>query len=439
MTEPNDDITEAEDAAAEDDADTDEAAFGDIPDEDSGEDSDEASEEEEAAEGKPSGRFRVSLLHVASLSMLLFFGGIVGWLLMAEEKEAARMESDIVAFETALPPEIEEPASVFVNAGPGDRMADGSGTGSTPGQMSESAMVNGDGMRADIEDAILPPARFLPRAFLEKEMAVLTPSPDPELVEVVEDGLLPIVSKDGRMSLRVYARPFDQNDERPRIAIVVQNMGLSHSATETAIQQLPGSITLAFSPYADNLDHWIAAARKAGHEVLLALPMEPVNYPLNDPGPYALITGLDPAQNTQRLQWLLSRFTGYVGVTNEMGSRFTTSNQDIRPILEIFHKRGLMFVDSRVTSRSVAIRVAEEVGLPWAVSDRSIDRIPSRRSIDRKLAEIERIALDKGTAVAMAFPYPVTFERLALWLPKLEKEGFAVAPISAVVNRQEPQ
>jgi polysaccharide deacetylase 2 family uncharacterized protein YibQ len=127
-----------------------------------------------------------------------------------------------------------------------------------------------------------------------------------------------------------------------------------------------------------------------------------------------LITGLSSEQNIQRLQWLLSRFTGYVGVINEIGLHFITSSQDIKPMLEIFHTRGIMFVDNRVTDRSVATRLAEELDLPWATSDTSIDRNPSRQYIDSKLAGIERIVLDKGRAVAVALPYPVTFARLAL-------------------------
>ena len=388
-------------------------------------------DEDEEAEDTSGGGFRVSFLLVAYLVVLLFFGGVIGWLLMAGEEEVADTETTST-FTSLLPPETEEPDRAPI-------WGDGPAGMTGPGEASETAMVNGDGMTDGEEGGIQSPARLLPRAFLEKEMAQLTPSPDPELVEEMADGPLPKIAEDGRMSFRVYARPFDHNDQRPRIAIIIQNMGLSHNATETAIQQLPGSVTLAFSPYADNLEHWTTEARRTGHEILLAMPMEPVNYPLNDPGPYALITGLSPEQNAKRLQWLMSRFTGYVGVTNEMGSRFITSNQDIRPVLEIFHNRGLMFVDNRVTSRSVAIRVAQDVGLPWAAGDRSIDRNPSRQYIDDKLAEIQRIALDKGSAVAMALPYPVTFERLALWLPKLEEEGFVVAPVSAVIHQQGPE
>ena len=63
-------------------------------------------------------------------------------------------------------------------------------------------------------------------------------------------------------------------------------------------------------------------ARQAGHEVLLQIPLEPLDYPSKDPGPHTLLTTLPPDENFKRLQWLMSRFTGYVGITNHMGAKF---------------------------------------------------------------------------------------------------------------------
>jgi polysaccharide deacetylase 2 family uncharacterized protein YibQ len=265
----------------------------------------------------------------------------------------------------------------------------------------------------------------------------LAPAPDPALIEHGRLGPLPVIGPDGREPWRVYARPFDDADERPRIAVVVIGLGWSAAATQTAIQQLPREVTLAFSPYSGNLGQWINLARAAGHETLLHLPMEPVNYPVHDPGPYALLTSLDSAENTDRLEWLLSRFTGYVGVTNHMGSRFTNSAGDLKPILESLKSRGLMFVDSRSSATSVATKVARDVGLPRAHNNRFVDHEASRQAIDRRLAEIEEIARSTGFAVAIGSPYPVTMERLAAWLPKLERKGIAIAPITAVANRQD--
>jgi polysaccharide deacetylase 2 family uncharacterized protein YibQ len=264
----------------------------------------------------------------------------------------------------------------------------------------------------------------------------LRPAPDPALVEKTRLGPLPRVSPDGRKPWQTYARPFDPGDRRPRVAIIVSGLGLSGAATEAAIQRLPGPVTLAFAPYSKGLPQWIALARAAGHEVLLDLPMEPVNFPANDPGPHTLLTSLTADQNRERLHWLLGRVTGYVGVVNRMGSRFTTSATHVRPVLKELEKRGLLFVDSRSSLRSVAAQMAREVGLPRAINNRFIDGEASRDAIDSRLHEIERIAKASGYAVGIGAPFPVTIDRLVRWAKTLESKKLVLAPISALVNTQ---
>jgi polysaccharide deacetylase 2 family uncharacterized protein YibQ len=264
----------------------------------------------------------------------------------------------------------------------------------------------------------------------------LRPAPDPALVEKTQLGPLPRVSPDGRKAWQTYARPFDSGDRRPRIAIIINGLGLSGAATEAAIQRLPGPVTLAFAPYAKGLPQWIALARAAGHEVLLDLPMEPVNFPTNDPGPHTLLTSLTAKQNKVRLHWLLGRVTGYVGVVNRMGSRFTTSEPHVRPIMKELEQRGLLFVDSRSSLRSIAARMAREVGLPRAINNRFIDAEASRTAIDSRLQEIERIAKTAGHAVGIGSPFPITIDRLVRWVQTLEGKGLALAPVSALVNIQ---
>jgi len=233
-----------------------------------------------------------------------------------------------------------------------------------------------------------------------------------------------------------FARPFDPEEKRPRIAIVITDLGKSQAATNAAIQNLGGSITLAFTPYADGLAQWVALARAAGHEVLLNLPMEPTDFPNTDPGPQTLLTGLTGRQNLERLTWTLERAQGYVGIINAQGSRFTASSDAMRPVIDRLFQRGLLMVDARTASNSVAVRIADDVGVPRAYADRLIDQEASRPAIDRALADLERLARQNGAALGVAQTYPVTFERLINWLPQIEARGFVIAPVSAVVNRQ---
>ncbi len=221
------------------------------------------------------------------------------------------------------------------------------------------------------------------------------------------------------------------------MAVVVIDLGLSSAATEAAIRQFPGEVSLSFSPYAENLDRWVQRARGEGHEVLLNLPMEPLNYPSTDPGPQTLLTSLSARQNADRLEWVLGRANGgYVGVMAHLGSKFTTSAPSLKPVLETLAARGLLYLDSRAHPQSLGPALAAELGLPRAANDRLVDQEPARAAIDARLAEIERVARESGMAVALASPLPITYERLNQWLGTLQGKGLALAPITAIAARQ---
>ncbi len=234
-----------------------------------------------------------------------------------------------------------------------------------------------------------------------------------------------------------YAAAYPVDGDVPRIAVVLTGLGFSKAATEAAIEQLPAGVTLSFTPYAQQLDQWIARARSNGHEVMLDLPMEPVTYPHDDPGPQTLLTELDDLENQQRLRWVLSRAQGYVGLAGSMGSRFAGSEPNLKPILTELKELGLMYLDNRASHDSVAGRVAVELSLPHAVNDRTLDEDGAGHlTIDARLAQVERVALSGGTSVAMGRPYPATIERLREWVRTLESRGFTLVPITALAERQ---
>lgn len=225
----------------------------------------------------------------------------------------------------------------------------------------------------------------------------------------------------------------------PKIAIVVSGLGLSKKNTTAAIRALPAAISLSFTPYSEDLAHWLEEAREGGHEVMLDLPLEPASFPSNDPGPKALLTSLSKAENQARLEWILERGSDVVGMTGVMGSHFASSQDFMRPMLETLKERGLLYLDNHATELSVAEVVASEIGLPHAISNRTLDEShASKVIIDARLAQIERLALTDGYAVAIAHPYPRTLERLATWSETLGARGFILVPLSAVAKRQPP-
>ena len=223
--------------------------------------------------------------------------------------------------------------------------------------------------------------------------------------------------------------------DAPRIAIVVGGLGVGSAATSDALGKLPGPVTLAFTPYGGGLDQFAARARNEGHELLLQVPMEPFDYPDNDPGPQTLLTSLDAAQNSNRLQWLLGRFQGYVGVANFMGARFTASENSLAPILREIGKRGLIYLDDGSSQRSVASQIAGANNLAFAKADLVIDAVPTPGDVDRALARLESMARERGFAVGVASALPVSIERIAKWAKAAESHGLLLVPITAVANK----
>ena len=286
--------------------------------------------------------------------------------------------------------------------------------------------TGGDG-RARIELPIPPPP------------VAVGAAPDPALVEQSADGPLPIVAADGRTSWQVYARPFPPVDARPRVAVVISGLGLDADATRSAIERLPPAVSLGFSPYAHDLASWIGASRKAGHEVLVGLPMEPADYPRQDPGPATLLTALEPAQNLARLHWTMSRGTDYVGLVAVMGGRFAATRSSLEPVLDELKKRGLMFLDNRAAEASATAELGRDLGMAWAVADRRLDGEASAAATDQTLADLEAVAVKEGAALGLGTVYPVTVERVIAWAPTLEKKGLALAPASAIAGRQHVQ
>ena len=282
-----------------------------------------------------------------------------------------------------------------------------------------------------------PDAPAAPSAQKDTALAGLHPHPDPGLLEKTDLGPLPVVGKDGRAAWRVYARPFSQVEKRPRIAIVLMGLGISARETQLAIENLPGPVSLSFAPFGKNLDALVESSRRKGHEVLLDLPMEPVDFPRNDPGPHTLLTSVSIDQNLRQLEWVLSRVTGYVGVSVYMGSGFATKPRALTPILSELKARGLMLVDTRENPLGQTKKIATEIGLPVADNYLFLDREPAQDSIVENLSKLEARAKARGFAVGTAHSYPLTVRVLRSWLDSLPDKGFVLAPVSAAVaNRK---
>lgn len=258
----------------------------------------------------------------------------------------------------------------------------------------------------------------------------------PDLSEETADGPIPRISAAGLTPFAAYARPAQTAiaSGRPMVAIVVTGLGINEQGSLDAIDQLPGEITLAFAPYGKTLTTTVSAARSSGHEVLLEVPLEPFDYPQNDPGPQTLLTGETPRANLDKLFWLMARFGGYAGLINNMGARFTASAADFSPMMEELGARGLGYLDDGSSNRSLAPQLAGGNKVPFARADLMIDANPSRQSILAALASLEAKAVENGHAIGIVSALPISIAAVTEWSRELEAKGIALVPASALMK-----
>jgi polysaccharide deacetylase 2 family uncharacterized protein YibQ len=240
-------------------------------------------------------------------------------------------------------------------------------------------------------------------------------------------GPLPVIAPDGRTPFQAYARPFHDNG-KPKIALVIGGLGLNATATKAAIERLPPEVTLSFVPYSDGLQSWIDQARAAGHEVMLEIPMEPLDYPNNDPGPYTLMANASSTETAKRLEWLLSRGAGYFAVTNYLGGRFLNAPPAMAAFMGVLKARGVGFIDDGGGVRGGG-------GVPRASAGAVIDEQLSADGIDKALLGLEAQALQHGAALGAGFSYPVTIDQVGRWAQGLVGRGYQLAPASAITHR----
>jgi polysaccharide deacetylase 2 family uncharacterized protein YibQ len=227
------------------------------------------------------------------------------------------------------------------------------------------------------------------------------------------------------------AIPGAPSDGRPLIAIIIDDMGVDRARTRRAAA-LPAPITFAFLPYAPDVGQQAATARRAGHEIMLHMPMEPEGR--EDPGPQALLTSLAGEESRRRLAAQLERLGPVAGANNHMGSRFTADRGAMQPVLAELASRGLYFIDSRTTAATVATDMARAAGIPAASRDVFLDNETVAAAVRARLAEAETIARRRGAAIAIGHPHDATLAAIAAWLPEARVRGFALVPASAVVR-----
>lgn len=221
---------------------------------------------------------------------------------------------------------------------------------------------------------------------------------------------------------------------RPMIAVVIDDLGVDKRRS-SGIVGLPGPLTTAWMTYADDVNAQARKARAAGHELIIHMPMEPLNTSI-DSGPDVLRTTMSADQVRRQVRAGIARIDGVVGVNNHMGSKFTADAAGMAVVIDEMRAHGLLFLDSKTSPKSVGARLAQEAGVPNAERHVFIDNVDDVGAVLRQLAETERVARRTGYAIAIGHPHDGTIQALKQWLPTLEGKGLVLVPLSAIVRER---
>lgn len=227
-----------------------------------------------------------------------------------------------------------------------------------------------------------------------------------------------------------YATP-NVSGKKPKIAIIIDDVGMSGKYTRAVIYDLPPAVTLAILPYAPNVRDVAAKAKAEGHELMIHVPMQATRK--MDLGPNGLRTTMDRAAVTNSLEQSFAAFDGYVGINNHMGSKMTQDSKRMGWIMYELKKRGLFFVDSKTIQSSVAADVASRFGIPYAERHVFLDHHEDRAAVDKSLRQLERYARKNGAAIAIGHPKKNTVEALKAWVENAEQRGFELVPVSELL------
>ncbi len=316
-------------------------------------------------------------------------------------------------------------------------------TASTPKQQPQEPVENSDpqdvepdpqDLAADRELASSGQVTIIRQPTRRYNSPPLVKAPVRSVSERGRYGTIPKIARNGKRPFTVYAARTKNSvlqSSRPKIALIIGGMGINRRLTDLAISSLPGPVSFAFAPYGKSIQRSINKARSKGHEIYLHLPMEPYGYPGINPGPRTLLATAAPEKNLDNLQWFLSRFSGYAGVTNYMGAKFTSDGGALMPVFSRLKARGLVYLDDASNGANLTRNIAEAVSLPIRRANMVLDSNSEPISIQRQLSALESLARQNGLAIGSATGLETTIETINDWIKDLKSKGFDLVPVSA--------
>ncbi len=249
---------------------------------------------------------------------------------------------------------------------------------------------------------------------------------------LTDDGVL-VIDEGGVAKLLVFfVPPLQPLASGPEVAIIMDDLGRGLHPAKVLLS-LEQPVTFSILPGESHAREIAQMAHVAQREVLLHVPMEPQGYPAVNPGKDALFVSMTAEEVSRDFAELLGKVPYAVGTNNHMGSRFTENRRGMAAVMAVLRTRGLFFVDSLTTARSVGIAVAKEHGVPVMKRDVFLDNVADVEKIAVELHRLADKAARNGQAIGICHPYPETLQALQRELPRFAEQGIRIVPVSRLL------
>jgi hypothetical protein len=219
-----------------------------------------------------------------------------------------------------------------------------------------------------------------------------------------------------------------------RLAIIIDDIGFNNKKEVKEIIDMDVPITLSILPFQPFSLKVAKEAHAGNKEIILHLPMEPYDYPKKNPGNGILTIDMDEKELIEQTEKNLSAIPYIIGVNNHMGSKFTENYERMKIVINILKHRGLFFIDSLTSKKSVGYKIARELGLPVERRDIFLDNNRNIEAIKNELEKLCNISLKKGKAIGIGHPYPNTVKALKEMIPKFREKGIKIVKLSSIVK-----
>ncbi|OGF04772.1 MAG: hypothetical protein A2W00_00590 [Candidatus Eisenbacteria bacterium RBG_16_71_46] len=225
--------------------------------------------------------------------------------------------------------------------------------------------------------------------------------------------------------------------EPARVALVLYGLG-DDPAHAARVLDLPWTFAAAIVPGGPESAGLFRTAAERGREIVLHLPLEPVNYPRVNPGPGAVLVTMKPARITGLVRRYLDRAGRVTAVANHMGSLATQDMTVMGAVYRELKRRGLPFMNVAPVAGSVCRELAADQGVSFAEPDAVIDveaRGPDTRALDRRWKSVLEEARRRGRVIVWLRATPRAVEWLNRAAPPKQLEGVRLVPLSSVLRR----